>query len=89
MTPESAIHLIHGALMAAFWMSAPLLAIGLAVGIIMNMVQVATSLQDNAFSTFPRLAAFLVGFSVLMPWMLKQWMSYIIGLCGEIARYGH
>ena len=30
MTPESAIHLIHGALMAAFWMSAPLLAIGLA-----------------------------------------------------------
>jgi flagellar biosynthetic protein FliQ len=89
MTPESAIHLIHGALMAAFWMSAPLLAIGLAVGIVMNMVQVATSLQDNAFSTFPRLAAFLIGFSVLIPWMLKQWVAYMIGLCGEIARYGH
>ena len=55
--------------MAAFWVSAPLLAIGLGVGIVMNMVQVATSLQDNAFSTFPRLAAFLIGFSVLMPWM--------------------
>jgi flagellar biosynthetic protein FliQ len=89
MTPESAIHLIHGALMAAFWMSAPLLAIGLGVGIIMNMVQVATSLQDNAFSTFPRLAAFLIGFSVLMPWMLKQWVGYMVGLCGEIARFGH
>jgi flagellar biosynthesis protein FliQ len=89
MTPENAIHLIRGALMAAFWMSAPLLVIGLSVGIIMNMVQVATSLQDNAFSTFPRLAAFLTGFTVLLPWMLKQWMGYMVNLCGEIARYGH
>jgi flagellar biosynthetic protein FliQ len=89
MTPEFVVHLVHGALMAAFSMSAPLLGIGLAVAIVMNVLQIATSLQDNAFSTMPRLAAFLVGFSVLMPWMLKQWMSYTIGICGEIAKYGH
>lgn len=89
MTPEFAIHLIHEALMAAFYMSAPLLAIGLAVAIVMNLLQIATSLQDNAFSTLPRLAAFLAGLSALMPWMLKQWMSYTINICAEIARYGH
>jgi flagellar biosynthetic protein FliQ len=89
MTPESTVHLIHGALMAAFWMSAPLLSIGFSVGIIMNLVQVATSLQDSAFSTFPRLAAFLTGFTVLMPWMIKHWMSYTTGIFAEIARYGH
>ncbi|HUA85598.1 MAG TPA: flagellar biosynthetic protein FliQ [Bryobacteraceae bacterium] len=89
MTPESVIHLIREALLAAFWISAPLLAIGLSVGIVMNMVQVATSLQDNAFSTFPRLAAFLAGLTMLMPWMLKQWTGYMIRLCGEIAHYGH
>jgi len=89
MTPEAAVNLVHGALMAAFSMSAPLLGIGLSVAIVMNIVQIATSLQDNAFSTLPRLAAFLVGFSVLMPWMLKQWMSYTVGICTEIAKYGH
>lgn len=89
MTPESVVHLIHGALMAAFWMSAPLLGIGFSVGIVMNLVQVATSLQDNAFSTFPRLAAFLTGFTVLMPWMLKHWMSYTVGLFDQIAKIGH
>lgn len=88
MTPEAVVHMIHGALMAAFWMSAPLLLIGFSVGIVMNLVQVATSLQDNAFSTFPRLAAFLTGFTVLMPWMLKHWMSYTIGLFADIARIG-
>ena len=51
------------------------MAIGFAVGVVMNMVQVATSLQDSAFSTFPRLGAFLVGFSVLMPWMINHWIS--------------
>lgn len=89
MTPESVVHMIHGALMAAFWMSAPLLAIGFSVGIVMNLVQVATSLQDNAFSTFPRLAAFLTGFTVLMPWMLKHWMGYTVNLFNDIARINH
>jgi flagellar biosynthesis protein FliQ len=55
----------------------------------MNIVQIATSLQDNAFSTLPRLAAFLAGFSALMPWMLKQWMAYTIDICDKIAKYGH
>ena len=89
MTPESAVHLIHDALMTAFWLSAPLLVIGFAVGVIMNLVQVATSLQDSAFSTFPRLAAFLTGFITLMPWMLKHLISYTQNLFSDIARYGH
>ena len=57
MTPENVIHIIREALMAAFWLAAPMLVIGFCLGIIMNLVQVATSLQDSAFSTFPRLAA--------------------------------
>jgi flagellar biosynthesis protein FliQ len=55
----------------------------------MNLVQVATSLQDSAFSTFPRLAAFLGGFIVLLPWMLKHWVSYTTTLLGDFAKYGH
>lgn len=89
MTPETAVHMIREALMAAFWLSAPLLLIGFAVGIMMNLIQVATSLQDSAFSTFPRLAAFLVSFVVLMPWMLEKMTSYTVALFNDIAKYGH
>jgi flagellar biosynthetic protein FliQ len=89
MTPESAVQIIREALMAAFGLAAPLLVIGFSVGIIMNLVQVATSLQDSAFSTFPRLAAFLAGFIILMPWMLKQLVSYTVGVFASIAKYGH
>jgi flagellar biosynthetic protein FliQ len=89
MTPESAVQLIHEALMTAFWLASPLLLIGFSVGIVMNLVQVATSLQDSAFSTFPRLAAFLGGFIVLLPWMLKHWVAYTTSLLGDFAKYGH
>jgi flagellar biosynthesis protein FliQ len=89
MTPENAIDVIRQALMAAFWLSAPLLVIGFGVGVIMNLIQVATSLQDSAFSTFPRLAAFLGGFILLMPWMLNKLTSYTAAVFTDIAKYGH
>ena len=89
MTPEAAVQIIREALLAAFGLAAPLLLIGFGVGIVMNLVQVATSLQDSAFSTVPRLAAFLTGFIVLMPWMLKQLVAYTVGVFASVAKYGH
>jgi flagellar biosynthetic protein FliQ len=89
MTPEDAIHVIREALMAAFYLAAPLLAIGFCVGIVMNLVQVATSLQDSAFSTFPRLAAFLTAFVILMPWMLNRITGYTASVFADIVKYGH
>jgi len=89
MSPENAIHVIREALMAAFWLSAPLLVIGFCVGIVMNLIQVATSLQDSAFSTCPRLVAFLAGLVLLMPWMLNKLTTYTSAVFTDIVKYGH
>ena len=89
MTPETAAQVIREALMAALWLSAPLLLIGFCVGIVMNLIQVATSLQDSAFSTFPRLAAFLGAFVLMLPWMLNKLTAYTTALFSSISRYGH
>jgi flagellar biosynthetic protein FliQ len=87
MTPEAAIHLISQAFWTTLFLCAPLLLIGFAVGVVVNIIQIATSLQDAAFSTIPRLAAFLFGFLLLMPWMLKQLSSYSITLFSDLGRY--
>ena len=73
--------------MAAFWLAAPLLVIGFLAGIAISLVQIATSMQDNAFSTIPRLAAFLGGLLFLLPWMLQRTMNYTIYLLGDLSRY--
>jgi flagellar biosynthesis protein FliQ len=87
MTPDSAVDIIRHALMAAFWLAAPLLAIGFAMGTIMSLVQIATSLQDSAFTTIPRLVVFLVGLLVLLPWMVQRAMSYTSSLLGNLGHY--
>ena len=89
MTPEAAVQIIRQALMVTFWLGAPLLAIGFAAGVVISLVQIATSMQDAAFSTIPRLVAFLLGLLVLLPWMLAKSIGYTITLLGDLSRYAH
>ena len=72
---------------AAFWVCAPLLAIGLATGILVSLVQIVTSIQDAGFSAIPRLVAFLGGTLLLMPWMIHKSMGYTIDILGNLSRY--
>ncbi len=87
MTPETVVLLMRQALMATFWLAAPLLAIGFISGLVISLVQIATSVQDNAFSTIPRLLAFLVGLLLMLPWMLARSVAYTSALFGDLGRY--
>lgn len=87
MTPDLVVQILRQALMSTFWLALPLLAIGFIAGIVVSLVQIATSMQDTAFSTIPRLVAFLVGLLLLMPWMLQRTMQYTIQILGDFSRY--
>ncbi len=87
MTPEFVIQIVRDALMTAFWVSAPLLIVGFSVGAAISLVQVVTSMQDSAFSTIPRVAAFLVAVLIALPWMLKQIMTYTTAILGDFGKY--
>jgi flagellar biosynthetic protein FliQ len=87
MTPEMAVNIIRHALVETFWLSLPLLAIGFAVGIAVSLLQVLTSIQDTAFGAVPRLAAFLVGLLILLPWMMSRLISYTGLLLKDFGQY--
>lgn len=87
MTPESVAEILRQALLTALWVAAPLLLIGFVAGIIMSLVQIVTSIQDSAFNTIPRLAAFLLALVVAMPWMLQRIMSYTVAILGNLGHY--
>lgn len=87
MNPDSAVQIIRQMLMTTFWLSAPLLVLGFAVGVIISLVQIVTSMQDSAFNTVPRLAAFLAGLVLMLPWMLMKLMAYTTSVLGDLGRY--
>jgi flagellar biosynthesis protein FliQ len=87
MTSDFVIQILREALMMAFWLSAPLLAVAFVVGILISLIQIVTSIQDTAFSTIPRLGAFLGAFLISLPWMLERITTYMTSILGNLSRY--
>jgi flagellar biosynthesis protein FliQ len=46
-----------------------------------------TSIQDTSFGAVPRLAAFLLGLLLLLPWMTAKLVSFTTALFGDFSRY--
>ena len=88
MTTEFAIQIIREALMTAFWLALPLLAVGFVMGIFVSLIQIVTSIQDTAFNAIPRLLVFLGAFIIALPWMLHRMTEYTAGILGDLSRYG-
>lgn len=87
MNADAVVELSRQVLLTTLWVSAPILAVGFAVGIIVSIVQILTSMQDPAFNTVPRLAAFLFGLVALLPWMTERLVVYTTTLFSNLARF--
>jgi flagellar biosynthetic protein FliQ len=74
-------------LMEVFQLGAPILAIAVVVSLVINVVQVLTSLQDQTISTVPRLLGTAAGIFVLMPWMWRQLSQFTVQIFTSIGDY--
>jgi flagellar biosynthetic protein FliQ len=59
---------------------APILLIAIAVSLVVNIVQVLTTLQDQTLSHVPRLLATGAALFLMMPWMWRHLAHYTINL---------
>ncbi|SPE36370.1 Export protein FliQ, family 3 [Candidatus Sulfopaludibacter sp. SbA3] len=87
MSSDFVVHIIRDALLMAFWLSAPILMVGFAIGIVMSLIQIVTSIQDSAFNTVPRLASVLLAILLALPWMLNKATTYASSILGNLSRY--
>jgi flagellar biosynthetic protein FliQ len=83
MGTEQVVALFRHTLQLALLMGAPLLLVAVAVSLLVNVVQVLTSLQDQTLSTVPRLAAVGAAILLFFPWMLRKLMFFTIGLWSD------
>jgi len=89
MTPEQVVALSRQTIEAAFWVAAPVLLSVVVVGLIINIGQVLTSIQDTTVSTVPRLAAVGVILFLLAPWILHHLLVFTRTLFGDFRLYTH
>lgn len=71
----------------ALWLGAPLLIIATLISLLVNIVQVLTSLQEATISTVPRLAAVAIAAFLLMPWMVRRLGTFTVQLLADFRPY--
>lgn len=89
MNAEQVVELARQTIEAAFWVAAPILLAAMAVGLVINVGQVMTSIQDMTVSTVPRLAAVGLILFFLTPWMLHRLVAFTLLLFADFRKYSY
>ena len=84
MTDTDIIHLGAQAITMIGKLSAPLLLVSLAIGIVISLVQTVLSLQDQTISMVPRLVLCALVLLLTGSWMLHTMVDYTTDLFNSI-----
>jgi len=87
MGSEHVIEVMRHTIETALWMGGPLLIIATAVSLVINVVQVLTSLQETTISTVPRLFVVAVATLLLMPWMAHRLSTFTLQVLSDFRPF--
>ena len=88
MSVGFAINLIRSGALQALMIAAPLLLVGLLVGLIISIFQATTSIQEQTLTFVPKIAAILGALILFGPWILVSMVQFTLRLFGRIAELG-
>jgi flagellar biosynthesis protein FliQ len=76
MTPDAATDLVRETLILCMIIAAPILLMGLLIGVIISIFQALTQIQEQTISLVPKLVAMTVVAVLLLPWMCERMMDF-------------
>ncbi|TCO79933.1 flagellar biosynthesis protein FliQ [Marinisporobacter balticus] len=80
MSQGQIIDLLQQAMLNVILLSAPMLVLGLIVGLAVSVFQATTQIQEQTLSFVPKIIAILVAIIVFGPWILSRIVDYTEGL---------
>ena len=76
MEPGQAVDLVRHTLIMALTISAPMLCVGLVVGIVVSLLQAVTQIQEQTLSFIPKIVSMVAAAILLMPWTAQRLIEY-------------
>lgn len=77
---RQSVDIVEDMLMLVIILSAPVLTVGLIVGLIVAIFQTATSIQEQTLAFIPKMFAVAIVLLLLFPWMARSMIDYTIDL---------
>ncbi len=87
MSGDVVIQLGQEALMMVLLISAPMLGLGLLVGLAVSIFQTTTSIQEQTLAFIPKIIAVFVAILIFGPWMLRLMIEYVTNIMVNLPLY--
>ncbi len=86
MGPDDAIDLARRAIWVAILIGSPVLLTGMAVGLIVGLLQALTQVQEQTIAFVPKIVAMVAVLSLTLPWLITQILQYTNDLITTIPQ---
>ena len=70
------LDLVRHTLLITLWISTPILAAGIAVGLVVSIAQAVTQIQEQTLSFVPKIAAMILVAVVLLGWIATELVQF-------------
>lgn len=81
------IDVAQEAIKVVLMISAPILGLGLLVGLIVSIVQATTQIQEASLSFIPKVLAISLALIIFGPWMMNMMYGFTVRLFENIPMY--
>ncbi len=86
MSPDAVVGIAKEAVEITLYLSLPILAVGLVVGLAVSLFQAMTQIQEMTLSFVPKIVAIMLSLLLLLPWMMAKMIFYTEQLILSIPR---
>ncbi len=80
MTPEFVISIAREGIFTTLLVAAPILGVGLAVGLIVSIFQATTQIQEPTLAFVPKIAAVFIAVFIFGGWIIRIITSFTLDL---------
>jgi flagellar biosynthetic protein FliQ len=87
MTVDFIVGIMAETIRVALMISAPVLLVGLVVGVVISLLQAITQVQEMTLVFVPKIVACLVVLVAALPWMINLLVSFTHQLFSNIPNY--
>ena len=87
MSQNFIIHIFEQAVYTILIVSAPMLGLGLLVGLIVSIFQATTQIQEQTLAFIPKIVAILIAFIAFGPWMLTKLMEFTYSIFSQLGTF--
>ena len=87
MSGDLVVQIGQEALMIVMLVAAPMLGLGLLVGLMVSVFQATTSIQEQTLAFIPKIIAVFVAIIIFGPWMLRIMVEYFTNVFYNLPQY--